>query len=206
MARPGSFGVKARLPRVEVLQFHQFAVPDWSGRRCASRSSRMAPAMSRNRRKEPPISAVAVPEWGRSSASPSRAWVRASLGPKPLPTGSPSGRKRPGATRPEPEAPDRRRPPRRLVRNRVRNIRSRRCRRESPSRNPRKSACGGDARICGNRAGSCQTPDLPACASRGRRGIAVAHSSAVLKRLNMTQLLCASPCLLFRSAPPSRPL
>ncbi len=156
MARPGSFGVKvkARLPRVEVLQFHQFAVPDWSGRRCASRSSRMAPAMSRNRRKEPPISAVAVPEWGRSSASPSRAWVRASLGPKPLPTGSPSGRKRPGATRPEPEA-DRRRPPRRLVRNRVRNIRPRRCRRESPSRNPRKSACGGDARICGNRAGSC---------------------------------------------------
>ncbi len=60
----------------------------------------------------------------------------------------------------------------------------------------------------GWKAGWKETPDLPACASRGRvdrRGIAVANSRAVLKRLNMTQLLCASPCLLFRSAPPCWP-
>jgi hypothetical protein len=29
VARPGSFGVKPQLRRAEVLQFHQFAVPDW---------------------------------------------------------------------------------------------------------------------------------------------------------------------------------
>src|SRR4029077_1931472 len=40
------------------------------------------------------ISAAAVPESGPSSASPSRAWVRASLGPKPLPTGNRFDRKR----------------------------------------------------------------------------------------------------------------
>jgi hypothetical protein len=55
---------------------------------------------------------------------------------------------------------------------------------------------------CGHR--MTEAPVLKACAPGGSKKIAAANTRAVLERLNMTQLLCASPGLLFRSAPPPR--
>jgi len=178
VARPGSFGVKPRLSRAEVLQCHQFAVPDWQGSDVALREAREWRKRCRGiAGKNSAISAVAVPEPGRSSASPSRAWARASSGPKPLPTGNRFDRKHARAASRETvrnrKSPDRHRPARRRDRswqdrNRIRKIRLRRT--AGPTR---KTADGDGARISGIRAVACDAlrqQDANGCGLGEQRG------------------------------------